>query len=80
MIDASFEGTYAAEIEGPPWPPPPTTKSMLQEIESFVARFPPMFPSDGQLAMIAVGRLMVRVDELEKRVKQLEAARLPRSH
>ncbi len=62
-----WEGTYACEIEGPPWPPPPT----LEGIRDLLASFPPPM-NDGTAAMIMAGRLMLRVDDLERRLRALE--------
>ena len=63
----AFETTTACEIEGPPWPPPPT----VEGLRGLIASFPPPL-NDGTAAMIMVGRLMVRIDEMQRRIEALE--------
>lgn len=62
-----FFSTTACEIEGPPWPPPPT----VEGLRGLLASFPPPL-NDGAAALVMVGKLTLRIDEMQRRIEALE--------
>lgn len=63
-----FPSTFAAEVEGPP-EPPSTLDSILGALQQF-----PLLPNYGEQALLLAGKLWVKVGDLERRLKSLEAS------